>query len=57
MSSALSRMAANTLRDAILLVARVFTRVRAVRPPGEPRDEQTLYYANHASHGDFVLLW
>jgi 1-acyl-sn-glycerol-3-phosphate acyltransferase len=31
--------------------------VRAVRPPGEPSAQQTLYYANHASHGDFVLLW
>ena len=57
MSNALTHWAAGTLRDAILLVARLFTRVTARRPPGEPRDELTLYYANHSSHGDFVLLW
>ena len=57
MSNPLSDAAARALRETILLVARVFTRVTARRPPGEPRAEQTLYYANHASHGDFVLLW
>ena len=53
----MTHAAAGVLRDALLLATRAFTRVRAVRPPGEPRAEQTLYYANHSSHGDFMLLW
>ncbi|WP_229722827.1 lysophospholipid acyltransferase family protein [Xylophilus rhododendri] len=57
MSHPLSRWAAGVLRDSLLLLTRAFTRVRAVRPPGEPRAEQTLYFANHNSHGDFMLLW
>ena len=57
MSNALTHWAAGATRDAILLLARVFTRVSATRPPGEPRALQTLYYGNHTSHGDFVLLW
>ena len=57
MSNTLTRAVAGTLRDTLLLVARVFTQVTAVRPPGEPRPDQTLYYANHSSHGDFMLLW
>lgn len=57
MSPSLSRPLAGFLREALLLVARVFTRVDAKRPPGEPRADQTLYFANHTSHGDFMLLW
>ncbi|RYF75826.1 MAG: 1-acyl-sn-glycerol-3-phosphate acyltransferase [Comamonadaceae bacterium] len=37
--------------------AGLLTGVRAVWAGSSPRAEQTLYFANHTSHGDFVLLW
>ena len=41
----------------IVLGARLLTGVRAIWTGAAPRAEQTLYFANHTSHGDFVLLW
>ncbi len=41
----------------IVGVARLLTGVRAIWSGTQPRAEQTLYFANHTSHGDFVLLW
>jgi 1-acyl-sn-glycerol-3-phosphate acyltransferase len=41
----------------IVLFARLLTGVRAVWSGTGPKAEQTLYFANHTSHGDFVLLW
>lgn len=41
----------------IVLAARLLTGVRAIWAGTAPRAEQTLYFANHTSHGDFVLLW
>lgn len=41
----------------IVLGARLLTGVRAIWTGSAPRAEQTLYFANHTSHGDFVLLW
>ena len=41
----------------IVLGARLLTGVRAIWTGTAPRAEQTLYFANHTSHGDFVLLW
>jgi 1-acyl-sn-glycerol-3-phosphate acyltransferase len=43
-------------RDAIALLARLITGVRRIAdsaPPGTPR----IYYANHSSHLDFVVIW
>ncbi|MFH5775568.1 lysophospholipid acyltransferase family protein [Paracoccus sp. NGMCC 1.201697] len=43
---------------AIVLFARAVTAVRPVWQgidPGNPR--QRVYFANHASHGDFILIW
>ncbi|WPB56485.1 lysophospholipid acyltransferase family protein [Xylophilus sp. GOD-11R] len=57
MNHRFTRWAAGLLRDTLLLVVRLLTRVTATRPPGEPRADQTLYFANHTSHGDFMLLW
>lgn len=37
--------------------ARLLTGVRALWPGGAPQALPTLYFANHSSHGDFVLLW
>lgn len=41
----------------IVLGARLLTGVRAIWTGAAPRADQTLYFANHTSHGDFVLLW
>ncbi|RYF33147.1 MAG: 1-acyl-sn-glycerol-3-phosphate acyltransferase [Comamonadaceae bacterium] len=41
----------------IVGVAKLLTGVRAIWSGTQPRAEQTLYFANHTSHGDFVLLW
>ena len=41
----------------IVLAARLLTGVRAIWTGTTPKAEQTLYFANHTSHGDFVLLW
>ena len=40
-----------------MLGARLLTGVRGIWSGTLPKAEQTLYFANHTSHGDFVLLW
>lgn len=51
------RLAARLAADGIVLLARLVTAVRAVWAGVEPVPEQRVYFANHASNGDFVLLW
>ncbi|RYE29043.1 MAG: 1-acyl-sn-glycerol-3-phosphate acyltransferase [Hyphomicrobiales bacterium] len=41
----------------ILFFARFITAVRGRWAGAAPSDEQRIYFANHASHGDFVLVW
>ena len=41
----------------ILFFARFITAVRGRWDGIAPTDEQRVYFANHASHGDFVLIW
>jgi 1-acyl-sn-glycerol-3-phosphate acyltransferase len=41
----------------IVVFAKLLTGVRAIWSGTAPKAEQTLYFANHTSHGDFVLLW
>jgi 1-acyl-sn-glycerol-3-phosphate acyltransferase len=41
----------------ILLFARFVTAARGQWNGAAPINEQRIYYANHASHGDFVLIW
>jgi 1-acyl-sn-glycerol-3-phosphate acyltransferase len=41
----------------IVVFAKLLTGVRAIWADTTPTAEQTLYFANHTSHGDFVLLW
>jgi len=41
----------------IVGIARLLTGVRGLWSGTQPKAEQTLYFANHTSHGDFVLLW
>jgi 1-acyl-sn-glycerol-3-phosphate acyltransferase len=42
---------------AIVLFARFITAVRGVWQGSEPVPQQRIYFANHASHGDFILIW
>ena len=42
---------------AIVLFARAVTAVRGVFSGSAPNGTQRVYFANHASHGDFVLVW
>ena len=41
----------------IITMARTLTGVRAIWLVGAPQATPTIYFANHRSHGDFVLLW
>lgn len=37
--------------------ARFITAVRGIWEGTEPVDRQRVYFANHVSHGDFILIW
>ncbi len=41
----------------IVLTARAITAVRGIFLVAEPKPGTRIYFANHASHGDFVLVW
>jgi 1-acyl-sn-glycerol-3-phosphate acyltransferase len=43
--------------SAIVGFARVLTGARAIWAGGPPTAGPRVYYANHASHGDFALVW
>jgi 1-acyl-sn-glycerol-3-phosphate acyltransferase len=51
------RAAAALAGRLIVLFARLLTGVRAIWSGSLPLPGQTLYFANHNSHADFVLLW
>ena len=53
----LKRYAASFAAWMIVVFARFITAVRAVWLGVEPKQSQRIYFANHASNGDFVLLW
>ena len=55
--SGLRHLCAITAAWLIVLAARLLTGVRGLWTGTSPKAEQTLYFANHTSHGDFVLLW
>jgi 1-acyl-sn-glycerol-3-phosphate acyltransferase len=48
---------ARILATLVPLFARVVTGVRADWRGCLPQARQRIYFANHASHGDFVLIW
>ena len=48
---------ATALGKLIIVAAGLLTGVRAIWSGTTPNAEQTVYFANHTSHGDFVLLW
>ncbi|ARU05492.1 1-acyl-sn-glycerol-3-phosphate acyltransferase [Comamonas serinivorans] len=56
-STPLRRAAAALAVRLILTTARLLTGVRGIWVNAAPSAQQTLYFANHTSHGDFVLLW
>ena len=53
----LRRAAAFVAARLIIGAAGLLTGVRAIWSGTTPKAEQTLYFANHNSHVDFVLLW
>ncbi len=48
---------ANIMATAIELLARTVTAVRGIWDGVEPVATQRIYFANHTSNGDFVLIW
>lgn len=55
--SLLKRLPALLVAHVIVLFARFVTAVRANWQGVAPVPEQRVYFANHVSHGDFVLVW
>lgn len=53
----LRAMAAPVASALILLFARAVTAVQAVWSSDGPPTRQCVYFANHSSHGDFILIW
>jgi 1-acyl-sn-glycerol-3-phosphate acyltransferase len=53
----MKRSAARLAALVVVLLARFVTAVRAVWLGVEPVAEQRIYFANHCSNGDFVLIW
>lgn len=51
------RLLAGITGRAIVLFARFITAVRAIWAGVEPVPTQRVYFANHASNGDFILIW
>jgi 1-acyl-sn-glycerol-3-phosphate acyltransferase len=43
--------------SAIIFFARMITAVRGIWLGIEPVRRQRIYFANHVSHGDFILIW
>lgn len=56
-STPLRRALAFATGKLIIGAAALLTGVRAIWSGCTPEAVQTLYFANHTSHGDFVLLW
>jgi 1-acyl-sn-glycerol-3-phosphate acyltransferase len=57
MIPALRAIAARATGQAISIFARFMTAPRAIWQGIEPVQHQRVYFANHSSNGDFVLLW
>lgn len=51
------KAAAHAFAVVITLFARFVTAVRAIWIDNEPSRKRRIYFANHASHGDFILIW
>ena len=57
MSFSARQLAARIMGEAISLFARFVTAPRAIWRGIAPERGQRVYFANHTSNGDFVLLW
>jgi 1-acyl-sn-glycerol-3-phosphate acyltransferase len=57
MTPALRSLAARVTGQAISVFARFMTAPRAIWHGIEPVARQRVYFANHSSNGDFVLIW
>lgn len=53
----MGRFLAKLIADSIVLFARLATAVRGDWRGCAPADKQRIYFVNHASHGDFILVW
>jgi len=51
------RILASLAASTLVGFARALTGVRAIWEGCAPEDVQRVYYGNHSSHGDFVLIW
>ena len=50
-------MLAELVATLTVVLARFITAVRGKWEGVEPVEERRIYFANHASHGDFILIW
>lgn len=55
--TSLRTVAAGAVRAGIVLFAHAITAVRGIFAGIAPDTVQRVYFGNHASHGDFVLIW
>lgn len=51
------KLLAQITASAIIFAARMITAVRGIWAGIEPVRRQRIYFANHVSHGDFILIW
>jgi 1-acyl-sn-glycerol-3-phosphate acyltransferase len=51
------KIIATPVATAIVLFARAITAVRAIWPSEGVPSDTCIYFANHSSHGDFILVW
>lgn len=52
-----TRFCERLVASVLCLVARVLTGVRPQWPSAKPDAQPRIYFANHRSHGDFLLIW
>lgn len=55
--SSLKRWLASVFSTAVLMFVRLVTSAKVSWSGCKPRAVQRIYFANHASNGDFVLIW
>lgn len=53
----IKRLPAALTAEVLMFVARALTGVRGLWRGALPTTAQRVYFANHGSHGDFVLIW
>ncbi|MBX3582356.1 MAG: 1-acyl-sn-glycerol-3-phosphate acyltransferase [Rhizobiaceae bacterium] len=57
LSTLARRTVARAFAVVITIFARFLTAVRGIWVGNEPSRKRRIYFANHASHGDFILIW